>query len=355
MASIVERLSAELAAKPWQVEAAVGLLDGGSTVPFIARYRKEATGQLDDTQLRKLDERLRYLRELEERRKAILESIESQGKLDDALRATSWRPTTRRGSKIFICPSSPSAAPRRRSPSRPASRRSPRRCSRHPEREPEGAGRGFRQRREECRDVEAALEGARAILVERFAEDADLIGALREAYLVAGDAEVEAARRQGDGGREISPIISNSREPLREASVASHSGDVPRREGGDARARDGAEPEPGVAATRAASRGASTSRIAAVPATNGCSIRRAGPGAPRSNCISPSMCASRLWRFAEDEAIRVFADNLRDLLLAAPAGARATLGLDPGFRTGVKVAVVDAHRQDRRDDGDLSA
>jgi uncharacterized protein len=86
MTSIVERLSGELAANPWQVEAAIGLLDGGSTVPFIARYRKEATGQLDDIQLRKLEERLRYLRELEERRKAILESIESQGKLDDPLR-----------------------------------------------------------------------------------------------------------------------------------------------------------------------------------------------------------------------------------------------------------------------------
>ena len=88
MASIVERISTELSAKPWQVEAAVALLDQGSTVPFIARYRKEATGQLDDTQLRHLEERLRYLRELEERRKAILESIEAQGKLDDALRAT---------------------------------------------------------------------------------------------------------------------------------------------------------------------------------------------------------------------------------------------------------------------------
>ena len=127
--AIIKRIAAELAVRDNQVAAAVDLLDGGATVPFIARYRKEATGTLDDAQLRTLDERLRYLRELEERRAAILASIEEQGKLTDELRAASTRPTPRRGWKTSTCRTSRSGGPRRRSPARTASSPSPTCCS----------------------------------------------------------------------------------------------------------------------------------------------------------------------------------------------------------------------------------
>ena len=132
MKPIAERIAEELNVRPAQVAAAIGLLDEGSTVPFIARYRKEATGALDDTELRTLETRLVYLRELEERRKTILESIREQGKLTRRSKPRSSRPTPRRGSKTFICRSSRSGAPRRRSPERTASSRSPTPCLRIP-------------------------------------------------------------------------------------------------------------------------------------------------------------------------------------------------------------------------------
>ncbi|MGE5370012.1 MAG: Tex-like N-terminal domain-containing protein, partial [Chloroflexota bacterium] len=182
MTSIVERLSGELAANPWQVEAAIGLLDGGSTVPFIARYRKEATGQLDDIQLRKLEERLRYLRELEERRKAILESIESQGKLDDPLRRVIMEADNKARLEDIYLP----FKPKRRTKAQIAieSGLGPfaDMLLSSPDKDPKVEAGAFVDAEKNVATVEAALEGARAILVERFAEDADLIGALREIH-----------------------------------------------------------------------------------------------------------------------------------------------------------------------------
>ena len=159
------------------MEAAVALLDGGSTVPFIARYRKEATGGLDDTQLRRLDERLTYLRELEERRDAILASIPEQGKLTERLAAGIARPTTKAELEDLYLP----YKPKRRTKAQIAQGARARAARRRPScrqdgRPPEPAA-GFLAER--CRDVKAALEGARDILVERFAENADLIGRLR--------------------------------------------------------------------------------------------------------------------------------------------------------------------------------
>jgi protein Tex len=341
MTSIVEQLSGELAAKPWQVEAAIGLLDGGSTVPFIARYRKEATGQLDDVQLRKLEERLRYLRELEERRKAILDSIESQGKLDDALRRVILEADNKARLEDIYLP----FKPKRRTKAQIAIEAGLAPLAESllstPEKDPKGQAEPFVDADKNVATVDAALEGARAILVERFAEDADLIGALREIHW--SQAVMKSSPRAGkeaaavkfsdyfDFSQPISKLPSHrilalfrgEKEEMLDLEMAP-------------------EAEPGV--------GGYESRIA-----RRYNIEDRGrPGdkwlidtarwAWRTKIeLHLSVDArSRLWRLAEDEAIRVFAENLRDLLLAAPAGTRPTLGLDPGFRTGVKVAVIDA-------------
>jgi uncharacterized protein len=341
MISIVERLSGELATKPWQVEAAIGLLDGGSTVPFIARYRKEATGQLDDVQLRKLEERLRYLRELEERRKAILESIDQQGKLDDALRRVILEADNKARLEDIYLP----FKPKRRTKAQIAieSGLAPlaEALLSSPDKDPRSQAEPFVDAQKNVATIEAALDGARAILVERFAEDADLIGAMREIHWSQAvmkskpRAGKEAAAAKYSDYFEFSQPVSKlpshrilalfrgEKEEMLELEMAP-------------------EAEPGV--------GGYESRIA-----RRYNIEDRGrPGdkwlldtarwAWRTKIeLHLSVDArSRLWRLAEDEAIRVFAENLRDLLLAAPAGTRPTLGLDPGFRTGVKVAVIDA-------------
>ena len=235
MTSIVARLSAELAAKPWQVEAAIGLLDGGSTVPFIARYRKEATGALDDTQLRTLEERLSYLRELEERRKAILESIEGQGKLTDALAPRIIEADNKARLEDIYLP----YKPKRRTKAQIAMEAglaplAETLLGRSPEKDPKTAGRSLRR----CRKRISRRRGGarrrarhpgRALRRRRRSASARCAR-----LLVAGRAEIQGARGQGNGGREIFRLfrVLASRS---QTSVASHSGAVSRREGGDAR------------------------------------------------------------------------------------------------------------------------
>ena len=358
MASIVERISTELSAKPWQVDGGGGTCST-AVRPFrssraIARRRPARSTTRNCAHL---EERLRYLRELEDRRKAILEFGRASRASSTTLCARrSCRPTTRRGSRTSIFPTSPSAAPRRRSRARPGSSRSPKRCSRIPSASPKAQAAAFRERREECRDA-ARRTRRRA----RHSRRALRRGRRSDRRLARGSfwsrraACLDGARRQAGGRREILRLFRFLRA-ADQAAVASHISrcSAARRRRfstslvddptADRRTRTPAAYE---GSHRAALR---RSPIAAGPATAGCSTRCAGPGAPRSSCISRSICACGCGRLAEDEAIRVFAANLRDLLLAAPAGARATMGLDPGFRTGVKVAVVDRHRQDRRDD-----
>ncbi|MBG0810093.1 RNA-binding transcriptional accessory protein [Methylosinus sp. H3A] len=340
MASIVERISTELSAKPWQVEAAVALLDQGSTVPFIARYRKEATGQLDDTQLRHLEERLRYLRELEERRKAILESIETQGKLDDALRATIMDADNKARLEDIYLP----FKPKRRTKAQIAIEAGLAPLAEallgHPEREPKAQAEPFVNAEKNVADATAALEGARAILVERFAENADLIGRLRETFWTQGLMKSKVRAGKEAAGAKFSDYFDFS-EPL--VKLPSHR--ILAMFRGEKEEMLDLEmlPEPSEGVVGYEGQIAQRFSIA----------DRGRPGdrwlldtvrwAWRTKIelhLSVDL-RTRLWRFAEDEAIRVFAANLRDLLLAAPAGARATLGLDPGFRTGVKVAVID--------------
>jgi uncharacterized protein len=341
MTAIIDTLAAELAAKPWQVEAAVGLLDGGSTVPFIARYRKEATGQLDDTQLRKLEERLAYLRELEDRKNAILDSIDSQGKLTDALRASILSADNKARLEDIYLP----YKPKRRTKAQIAIEAGllPLADSllANPQNDPKKAAEPFVNAEKNVATIEAALDGARAILTERFAEDADLIGQLRELYWSQGALKSKLREGKETLGAKFSDYFDFS-EPL--TKLPSHR-ILAMFRGEKEEALDlelVAEKEPGLAGYE--------SRIARRFAIED----RGRPGdrwlldtvrwAWRTKIeLHLSVDArARLFRQAEEEAIRVFGANLRDLLLAAPAGARATLGLDPGFRTGVKVAVVDA-------------
>src|SRR3954466_14667501 len=180
MASISQRIAGELNANEWQVQAAIDLLDGGATVPFIARYRKEATGTLDDAQLRTLDERLRYLRELEERRKAILDSIEGQGKLDDALRRQILAADTKARLEDLYLP----YKPKRRTKAQIAREAGLEPLAdlllNDPTRKPEDEAAAFIDAEKGVAGAKAALDGAMQILMERFAENADLVGALRD-------------------------------------------------------------------------------------------------------------------------------------------------------------------------------
>ncbi len=232
--TINQQIADELGVRETQVSAAVELLDGGATVPFIARYRKEITGTLDDTQLRNLEERLRYLRELEERRAAILESIRAQGKLDDALEATIMAADSKARLEDIYLP----YKPKRRTKAQIAREAGLEPLADplfdDPTQDPQATAAAYVDADKGVADVAAALDGARSILVERFAEDADLIGALREQMWTARPAGVEGAVRQGDRRREVLRLL-RLRRAVREAAVAPHPGDVPRREGGGAR------------------------------------------------------------------------------------------------------------------------
>ncbi|MER6614295.1 Tex family protein [Streptomyces xantholiticus] len=340
--SIEGRIAEELGVRERQVKAAVELLDGGSTVPFIARYRKEATEMLDDAQLRTLEERLRYLRELEERRAAILESVREQGKLDDGLEAQIRAAGTKARLEDIYLP----FKPKRRTKAQIAREAGLEPLAEgllaDPSVEPLAAAAAFVDADKGVADAPAALEGARAILAERFSEDADLIGELRERMWTRGrlaakvrDGKEEAGAKFADyfdftegftelpshrilamfrgEKEEVLDLVLEPEEPVEGPS--SYEGIVAARFGVSQQGR------PGDKWLGDTVRWAWRTRILV---HLGIDLRL------------------RLRTAAEDEAVRVFAANLRDLLLAAPAGTRATLGLDPGFRTGVKVAVVDA-------------
>jgi protein Tex len=335
--SVDQRIAEELGVAVRQVSAAVELLDGGATVPFIARYRKEATGTLDDAQLRTLDERLRYLRELDERRDAILKEIETQGKLTDELAQQIHAADSKARLEDLYLPYKPK-------------RRTKAQIAREaglgpladallsdPTKDPQHEAAAFIN--ENVPDATAALDGARAILVERFAEDADLLGELRNTMAARGVMTAKVRDGQQEKGAKFADYFEFS-EPF--ARLPSHR--ILALFRGEKEEVLDLTLEPG------ADDAENEARIAAR-----FDIRDQGrPGdlwlgatvhwAWRTRILvhlSVDMRV-RLWQLAEDEAVRVFAANLRDLLLAAPAGARTTIGLDPGFRTGVKVAVTDA-------------
>ncbi|MGE0298290.1 Tex family protein [Pseudonocardia sp.] len=337
--SIPQRIADELDVRAHQVSSAVELLDGGATVPFVARYRKEATGGLDDAQLRTLEERLRYLRELEDRRAVVLAEIEKQGKLTDELRARIEAADSKARLEDVYLP----YKPKRRTKATIAREAGLEPLAdtllADPSQDPEAAAAGYVT--EQVADVAAALEGARAILVERFAEDADLIGGLRERMWQRGRLVSRVREGKEAAGAKFADYFEFSEPYTRLPShriLAVFRGETEEildvtlepNDTGDAVAEERAI----AAAFGIADRGrpadawlASVVRFAwrtRILLHLGIDVR------------------VRLRTVAEEAAIGVFAANLRDLLLAAPAGSRATMGLDPGLRTGVKVAVVDA-------------
>ncbi|MFF2308686.1 Tex family protein [Streptomyces albidoflavus] len=343
--SIESRIAEQLGVRERQVRAAVELLDGGATVPFIARYRKEATEMLDDAQLRTLEERLRYLRELEERRTAVLESVAEQGKLTDELRAAIEAAETKARLEDIYLP----FKPKRRTKAQIAKEAGLEPLADSllgdPSAEPLSAAAAFADPERGVADAQAALDGARAILAERFSEDADLIGTLRERMWGRGRLAAKVREGQEEAGAKFSDYFDFA-EPFTE--LPSHRVLAMLRGEKEGVLDLNLEPEEPQADPSAPS-----SYEVEVASRFGIADR----GRPGDKWLLDTArwawrtrimvhlgidVRSRLRTAAEDEAVRVFAANLRDLLLAAPAGTRATLGLDPGFRTGVKVAVVDA-------------
>ncbi|GGV08374.1 RNA-binding transcriptional accessory protein [Streptomyces filipinensis] len=343
--SIEGRIAEELGVRERQVRAAVELLDGGSTVPFIARYRKEATEMLDDAQLRTIEERLRYLRELEERRAAILESVREQGKLTDELEARIRGAETKARLEDVYLP----YKPKRRTKAQIAREAGLEPLAEgllgDPTAEPAAAAAAFVDAGKGVADPQAALDGARAILAERFSEDADLIGELRERMWVRGRLVAKVREGKEEAGAKFADYFDFA-EPFTE--LPSHRVLAMLRGEKEEVLDLVLEPE-----EPAESASAPSSYEGIVASRFGIADR----GRPADKWLTDTVrwawrtrilvhlgidLRLRLRTAAEDEAVNVFAANLRDLLLAAPAGTRATLGLDPGFRTGVKVAVVDA-------------
>ncbi|WP_416210300.1 Tex family protein, partial [Frankia sp. Cr1] len=351
--SVHRRIAEELGVREGQVTAAVDLLDGGATVPFIARYRKEATGVLDDAQLRTLEERLRYLRELEERRTAILESIRSQGKLDDALEAQIMAADSKARLEDIYLP----YKPKRRTKAQIAREAGLEPLAQalldDPTLDPQLTAAAFVNAERGVDDVSAALDGARAILVERFAEDADLIGTLRERMWSRGRLTSRVREGKQDAGAKFADYFDFA-EPF--TKLPSHR--ILALFRGEKEEILDLTLEPEEAVEEAAPR--ETPAPSAYELTIAERFTVADLGRPADRWLVDTVrwawrtrilvhldidLRMRLWQAAEDTAVGVFAVNLRDLLLAAPAGARVTMGLDPGLRTGVKVAVVDATGQ----------
>ena len=344
--NIAQRIADDLGVRLQQVDAAIQLLDEGSTVPFISRYRKEVTGALDDTQLRTLEERLIYLRELDERRMAVLKSIEEQGKLTPELtQAISAADTKTRLEDLY--------APYKQK------RRTKAQIAREagieplldallddPTLAPETLAKDFINTEAGFADTTAVLDGARQIFMERVAEDADLVGALRDQAWDNGrvtSAVIDG--KQQDGAKfadyfEFSELINK---------VPSHRALAMFRGRGEGVLRvklqvPGQDDLPstndmGIFDQRIAARYNIAERGCAADAWLATSARWAWR--IKLGMQIETELFMRLRDAAEEEAIRVFGENLRDLLLAAPAGPRAVLGLDPGLRTGVKVVVVD--------------
>ncbi|WP_199453040.1 Tex family protein [Marinobacter sp. bablab_jr008] len=348
MNSISRRIAEELGVREQQVNATVTLLDEGATVPFIARYRKEVTGSLDDSQLRTLEERLRYLRELEDRRGTILNSIEEQGKLTDELRASIEAADTKNRLEDLYLP----YKPKRRTKAQIAREAGlePLADTLHddPTQDPETVAAGYLNPEAGVEDVKAALDGARYILMERFAEDAELLGALRDFVWQEGQLKVTVVEGKENEGAKFRDYFDHV-EPLRK--VPSHRALAilrGRNEGilaysivmGDAE-EDRRQPHPGEQRIAAHWRIRDNGRAADKWLSD---VVRWTWRVKLSTQIETDLIA-QVREAAETEAINVFAANLKDLLLLAPAGPRPTLGLDPGLRTGVKVAVIDGTGQ----------
>ncbi|MGO1847185.1 MAG: Tex family protein [Halomonas sp.] len=347
---IISRLATELGVRPEQVSATVELLDGGATVPFIARYRKEVTGALDDIQLRQLDERLRYLRELEERRAAVLAAIDEQGKLDATLKASIDAAETKQRLEDLYLP----FKKKRRTKAQIAREAGLEPLAdallADPTLNPESEAANYLRPADgdipAIEDAKAALDGAKQILMERFAEDPELIGQLRERLWQEGELSARVLEGKQQEGAKFSDYFEHD-EKL--AKAPSHRA---------------------LAMFRARNEGVLSLSIR-LPGEDDAPIHPAQLAIAKQFGISDQGRAADKWlaevvrwtwrvklytaletellgrlrEQAELTAIEVFAANLKDLLLAAPAGQKVTLAIDPGQRTGCKIAVIDATGQ----------
>ncbi|WP_445360849.1 Tex family protein [Microbulbifer sp. EKSA005] len=351
MLDINVRIAEELNVRPQQVTAAVSLLDEGATVPFIARYRKEVTGALDDTQLRTLEDRLRYLRELEERRAAILKSIDEQGKLTPELSQQINSADTKNRLEDLYLP----YKPKRRTKGQIAIEAGLEPLAdaliNNPSLDPAAEAEQYLNTDNEdatlhVKDIKAALDGAKFILMERFAEDAELLGKLREFLKRDGQVKsklLEGKEEEGAKFRDYFEYAEDWSKVPSHRALAIFRG----RNEGVLAISVGLAEEEGTSPT-------SSHPCEAMIARH---VDITDEGRPADKWLGEVVRWT--WRIklltaletdlmgelrekAEEEAIKVFSRNLKDLLLAAPAGQKATIGLDPGLRTGVKVAVVDA-------------
>lgn len=345
MLKIIEKIAGELNATPQQVHATVELLDSGSTVPFIARYRKEATGGLTDTQLRDLNDRLGYLRDLEARKTTILETIDSQGKLTPELKTKILNEESKAKLEDIYLPFKPKRRTKAQIAREAGIEPLAQSLLKDPTQDPLKLAEGFINEEKGFADAEAALKGAQDILIESFSEEADLVSKLREKVQNTSFLTSKVTKGKETEGVKFDSYF-NYQEPFK--NVPSHRALAMfrgRKEGFLSIRLDhaGLEEDPKMASLRY------TEMVA----------RHVGiedKGRAADGWLTET--ARLAWEYkismhieaqlfvalreqAEEEAIRVFATNLKNLLLASPAGPKVTLGLDPGFRTGVKVAVVD--------------
>lgn len=338
---IEHQIAGELNARPEQVQAAVRLLDEGATVPFIARYRKEVTGGLDDSQLRTLESRLGYLRELADRRQVILRSIEEQGKLTPELaRELNEADSKTRLEDLYL-----PYKPKRRTKGQMAIEAGLEPLAdlllSDPMKDPEQEAARFLNAEQGISDNKAALDGARYILMERFAEQADLLEKLRDYVWQSATLRARVVAGKEQEGAKFKDYFEHD-EPLHKApshrvlamlrgrnegilNLALVTGDV-----------ESASPCEGIIAHHL------RLNLQSRPADKWLQGVVSWTWKIKLSLQMETELIGRIRESAEEEAIKVFAMNLKDLLMAAPAGMRCTMGLDPGIRTGVKVAVVDA-------------
>jgi protein Tex len=347
--SIAARIAQELGAREAQVTAAIELFDGGSTVPFVARYRKEATGGLDDTQLRTLDERLKYLREMEDRRAAVLKSIDEQGKLTPQVREQIEAAESKARLEDLYLPFKPKRRTKAQIAREAGLEPLANLLLEDPARTPEVEAAAFVDAEKGVADAKAALDGAMQILMERFAEDADLVGSLREHVWSHGRLTSKLIEGKAEAGAKFSDYF-DAAEPI--AKIPSHRALALLRGRNEEvlslalvldeepKGPNGLTRELGPCERRIATRFGVVDRNRRADAWLQEVVRWTWRVKLRLHIEVELM--TRLRQQAETEAVRVFAANLKDILMAAPAGGRATIGLDPGLRTGVKVAVLAA-------------
>ena len=341
--SIEHRLADELKATQRQVVAAIALLDEGATVPFIARYRKEVTGGLDDTQLRTLEDRLGYLRELESRRAAIVESIESQGAMTDTLRAQIAEADTKQRLEDLYLPYKPKRRTKAQIAREAGLAPLAEALLADPTLTPETEAARYLNAEAGITDTKAALDGARQILIEQFSEDAALLDALRGLLGERGRIVSKVVEGQETEGAKFRDWFDFA-EPV--SSIPSHRLLALLRGRNEGVLRLGIELSDPPPAGEPGPCELTVARHAGIRDNGRAADRWLIETARWAWSVKIAVhleleLMNTLRERAEEEAIRVFAGNLKDLLLAAPAGPRVTIGLDPGLRTGVKVAVVD--------------